>query len=179
MSPRGGTMDDWECKHCGTMIDVEAKFCSHCGARQGWTAPMKVLFFILILVSIGWIVKLGENSSTPTPTPEPTLVIPQRLTPREEALSLTKLQYTWEKTGFGSVMEANFIIDNRSDYTIKDITIKCVHFAKSGTIVDSSTASIYDIVKAKSKKKVNQFNMGFIHRQAASTNCEIIDVKVD
>ncbi len=76
-------------------------------------------------------------------------------------------------------MEANFTVENQSQYNIKDIEIKCTYFGKSGTAIDSNRRTIYDVVKAKSKKKFNKFNMGFIHTQANSSSCEITDLKIN
>jgi hypothetical protein len=116
----------------------------------------------------------GKNSSTTTsPTTSPSL------SPKEEALADVKLKYNWEKTGFDNVMEANFTIANQSKYDIKDIEIKCTHFAKSGTVIDSNSRTIYDIVQARSEKTFDKFNMGFIHSQANSSACEITDLKTN
>jgi hypothetical protein len=34
---------------------------------------------------------------------------------------------------------------------------------------------IYDIVKARASKTIRDFNMGFIHSQAAATKCAVTD----
>lgn len=49
-------------------------------------------------------------------------------------------------------MDVDFIITNNSDYDIKDIDIRCDHFAKSGTRIDSNKRTIYDIFSVNSKK---------------------------
>ncbi|MBM4285910.1 MAG: hypothetical protein FJ128_11795 [Deltaproteobacteria bacterium] len=54
-------------------------------------------------------------------------------------------------------MIADFIIDNGSQYNIKDITITCTHFAKSGTKIDSNTKIVYELIKAGEKKKIDGF----------------------
>ena len=54
----------------------------------------------------------------------------------------------------------------------------CTHSAPSGTEIDSNTRTIYELVPAGSKKVVKDFNMGFIHSQAASTYCQIVDYAV-
>ena len=74
-------------------------------------------------------------------------------------------------------MMANFVVHNNSDYTIKDFEIECVHYAKSGTRIDSNTRTIFDVVKPHSKKGFPGFNMGFIHSQASSSSCSITDLK--
>jgi len=85
--------------------------------------------------------------------------------------------YSWWKTGFDNIMEADFTIANDNPFPIKDIQIECVHTAASGTKIDSNVRTIYDIIPANSSKKFKNFNMGFIHSQAESTHCKIISIK--
>jgi len=161
-----------KCKYCAMMIPKEAKICPHCRKKLGWTLPAKIAATIFIFMVIGALMNQGRNSSIPTSS-SPTL------SPKEEALSAVKLDYKWGTAGFGNVMEANFTINNPSKYNIKDISITCTHFAKSGTMIDSNTKTIYDTVHAGSKKTIKKFNMGFIHSQAEKSNCKISDLKVN
>ena len=73
-------------------------------------------------------------------------------------------------------MLANFTLTNRSDYTFKDFTVKCIHSALNGAVIDRNTHAIYEIVKAHSTKKFRDVNLGFIHSQAASSSCTITDL---
>jgi hypothetical protein len=98
--------------------------------------------------------------------------------PKEIALRTASLDFKWSKQGFGNVMIADFTIQNPSTYPIKDIEITCSHFGKSGTEIDSNTRTIYDVVPAKGKKTIKNFNMGFIHTQAASSSCKIVDLVI-
>ena len=98
--------------------------------------------------------------------------------PKSIAMQNTKLDYEWSKGGFGSVMLGSFTVTNKSDYQFKDFTVRCVHSAASGTVIDSNTHTVYDLVKAHSTKKFKEVNMGFIHSQATSSACKIIDLVV-
>jgi len=89
-----------------------------------------------------------------------------------------KLDYAWDKGGFGSIMQGDFKVHNNSAYSIKDIEITCEHFSKSDTNIDSNDRVIYEVVESKSNKVFNDFNMGFIHSQVDSTNCSITDFEV-
>lgn len=84
-------------------------------------------------------------------------------------------EWTWRKAGFDNVMNADFTVTNGSRFDIKDITITCIHYAKSGTKIDSNTRTIYDIIKAGESKQFTDFNMGFIHSQAESSGAVIKD----
>jgi hypothetical protein len=98
--------------------------------------------------------------------------------PKTIALSQLKFDYRWRKGGFGSVMEADFTLKNNSDHDIKDFEITCEHFAKSGTLIDRNKRTIYDVVKAHATRKFPNFNMGFIHSQAASSSCAVTDLSI-
>ena len=98
--------------------------------------------------------------------------------PKQAALRQATINFKWSKGGFGSVMEADFTIQNPSNYAIKDIEVTCTHFANSGTEIDSNTRTIYETVPAKGKKVVKNFNMGFIHSQAHKSGCEIEDLVI-
>jgi hypothetical protein len=87
-----------------------------------------------------------------------------------------KLDFRWSKGGFDDIMIADFTINNPTAYSFKDFEIECVHSAPSGTRIDSNTRTIYQIVKAHSKKRVREQNMGFINTQAARSSCEIKDL---
>ena len=110
----------------------------------------------------------GSSSSSST----------RELSPKEDALKNTVLDYDWSKGGFDSVMLVDFKIKNNSKYDIKDITVECEHYSNSKTKIDSNSRVIYEIVKAGETKTVKQFNMGFIHSQAASSGCGITDLVV-
>lgn len=105
----------------------------------------------------------GPSSGTSAPSTKDVLI------------EQVKLNYTWSKD-YGDIMMANFTINNPSDHSFKDFEITCNHFAKSGTRIDSNTRTIYEIVKAHSKRTFRDFNMGFIHSQAVSSSCRITDL---
>jgi hypothetical protein len=170
-------MSEKKCRYCAMMIPKEAKICPHCRKRQGLSWPVKILLTLIGLALLPSFIRgITEYEKAKSTTSSTTS---HDLSSKQEALSSVKLKYNWGKAGFDNVMEANFTIENQSKYDIKDLEIKCTHFAKSGTVIDSNTRTIYDIVKAKSKKKFDKFNMGFIHSQANSSICEITDLKVN
>ena len=98
---------------------------------------------------------------------------------KQVAVYHTKLDFTWSKGGFNNVMLADFKIKNDNEFPIKDVTITCNHAARSGTKLGSNTQTIYEVVKAKSTKRINNFNMGFIHSQTGGSRCEVTDLVMD
>ena len=61
-------------------------------------------------------------------------------------------------------------------FAVKDIEVRCVRVAASGTVIDSNTRVIYERFDAGKIKRIKEFNMGFINRQAKSTSCSIKDL---
>jgi hypothetical protein len=83
--------------------------------------------------------------------------------------------YSWNKTGFDSMMALDFTVRNDNDYAVKDVTIRCDHSAKSGTNIDSNTRTIYERVPAHGSLTKYKFSMGFIHSQIDTSSCRVTD----
>ena len=81
------------------------------------------------------------------------------------------------KVGFGNVYEATFSIANRNRYPIKDFTVTCYHAANSGSMIDSNTRTIYEMIPANGTTYVNDFNMVFINTQVVRTYCEVTNFR--
>ena len=161
-----------KCKGCGEEISKNAKVCPHCGEpAPKKTSLLTWLVLILFIVAIFNIDTTNTSSSSSyTSTPK---------TPKELARDLISIEkFTWSKEGFGNIMEASFKIKNDSKYAVKDIKIECDHYSKSSTKIDSNTRTIYDVVKPNSIKTFSNFNMGFIHDQANTSRCGIIDFSI-
>jgi hypothetical protein len=127
-----------------------------------------LIFVAVIAIGVvGSVLKQLGLSNDPSPQ-----------SPKEQAKDQVGLAWwSWRKESFG-VMEADFVITNGSSYDIKDIKIRCDHYAKSGTRIDSNTRTIYDVIKAGETKEFTKFNMGFIHSQAASSSASIQDFAI-
>lgn len=134
---------------------------------------------LVFLAVLGGLVVILNKDNVTTIAPSDTgHWVPPPQTPRDlrdEAMAQTTISaFTWSTDGM--IMTANFTIKNDGPKDIKDVEIKCRHSAASGTVIDSNTRTIYDIVKSHSTKRFRNFNMGFIHSQAASSGCAITDV---
>ena len=123
------------------------------------------IIFVGMLV-IGAIADGGDGSSVSVPSP------------KELALQNLGFDFEWGKAGFDSVMEINMTIKNNGTKDVKDLTVECVHSSNSGTVVDRNKREVYEVIKAGETKKINNFNMGFIHSQATSSSCSVVDLVV-
>jgi hypothetical protein len=112
----------------------------------------------------------ARASAAAVPAPSPAAQL------REAKASVEISEFKWRKGGFDNIMLATFTLNNKSRFNVKDITVRCEHAAPSGTTIDSNRGTIYEVVKAKSKKTVREFNMGFIHSQARSSGCVVQDL---
>ena len=81
-----------------------------------------------------------------------------------------KLDFKWQKGGFGNVVIADFTVKNPTQYRFKDFEIKCTDSAPSGTVNDSNSRIIYEIVEPKSTKVIKQMNMGLKVLQEKGTD---------
>jgi hypothetical protein len=104
----------------------------------------------------------GSSSNTPTSSTYSAPTEAPRIDPKDEVKNELSLDFKWSKGAFESAMIADFTITNNSDRSVKDLTITCTHYASSGTKIDSNTRPVYEVVPAHGKKRVRDFNMGFI-----------------
>jgi len=84
---------------------------------------------------------------------------------------------SWSKEGFGSIGMMNVTISNENDFLVKDITILCNFYAKSGTALSERAYTIYDTVNPKSSKPFRKLNVGFINSQSAKAGCHLVSAK--
>src|SRR3569623_3502844 len=129
-----------KCSECGEQISTKAAACPKCGA-----APKKKisLFTWLVIAFIGFAVLgsvTGNKSGGSGTSSSPAVAGPE-----DVALLATMLEFTCEKTGFDNIMVGNFTITYGSQYTIKNITIKCTHIEKSNTRIDKKTKTNYNM----------------------------------
>jgi PAS domain S-box-containing protein len=103
--------------------------------------------------------------------------------PQQFAAIETKLDFTWEKGGFGTVMMANFTIRNDSPVDVGDFKIRCQHYDPNGVVLDQNAGTAFGIVKAHSTARIANINMGFLNAQSGTarttkTGCEILSLKL-
>jgi len=98
--------------------------------------------------------------------------------PKEVLLRDVELTPKWHVGWLGSMLVADFRVNNPTKYRFKDFTIKCTHFAPSGTEAGSNTQTIYQVMNAASTQTFVAVNMGFNHTHAASSACVLRDVTV-
>lgn len=166
-----------KCKECGTEVSSKAETCPKCGARVA-RKPIGCGTVIGIIFLLGIIISVFPNLFS-SGTGNGTSPSPSAKSPKEEALAALEIKkLDWNTGGFDTIMMVNVIFQNNGKRDVKDIELECVHFAKSGTRIDSNKKVIYEVVPAGKSLTVKQFNMGFIHSQVASTSCKITDVVV-
>lgn len=77
------------------------------------------------------------------------------------------------KEGFGNVLVVDITLRNDALSNLKDFQITCESKGHSGTVVDSNTRTLYEVVDARSTRTFRKVNMGLLHSQAASTHCTV------
>lgn len=175
-----------KCKECKKEFSDKASACPHCGAVfdesevkkmqdeaknkvGGWTIFI-VIFFVLYMI--------GKFSGSDDAVAEAAPAATEEMAPPAEDLAKDKLTLEhkgWYQGGFGSIYMGDFKIHNNSDRNIKDITIECTTKGKSGTELNRVSTTVYESINANSSKRFREVNMGFIDKQSATSNCQIID----
>lgn len=91
--------------------------------------------------------------------------------PEEAGASVEKVAA--RKAGFGNVLMIDVTLRNDSLSNLKDFQITCRSKGNSGTVMDSNTRVLYEVVDARTSRTFSKVNMGFLHSQAASTDCSV------
>ena len=157
-----------KCKACGAEMSKKAAACPKCGhpnKEANYLSGGQVFWGFAIGIAVIWWLASGSSGSGSAPDPKRVAL---------QSMELTDI--TWKKDGFGSVMVMSAAIKNNGASAVKDVEIDCDHSSNSGTKIDSNSKVVYEIVPPGQSIKIKEFNMGFIHSQAASTKCRISDV---
>lgn len=171
------------CANCRNNVPAGSSFCPGCGRplppnaskKRGHLRPLLLLGLLAFIVAI--IVNTSSDRSRNQSPISPPADTPPPADPHDTAMSNTSItKFSWYKDAFDTIMKANFTIKNNGDVAVKDIEIKCVHSAPSGTVIDENTRTIYEIIPAHKTRTFRGFDMGFIHSQAASSSCHIEDL---
>lgn len=153
------------CKGCSAEISKKAPICPHCGHPNPVAKHLgggeTLLALVVAGVVIWWLASREGSSAAPED-------------PKKAAVASLQLSdVSWTRGGFDTVMLLDVAISNRGSRAVKDVEIRCEHASPSGTIIDSNTATIYQVFPAGQTVEVKGFEMGFIHTQAERTNCRI------
>ncbi|MCY7374749.1 MAG: hypothetical protein LH472_02100 [Pyrinomonadaceae bacterium] len=70
---------------------------------------------------------------------------------------------------------ADIKIRNNSDKAIRDISVICTTFGKSGTELESFDQTVYIEVPAQSSETEKRVNFGYINSQADNIGCLLLD----
>ena len=162
-----------KCKECGHRISKKSENCINCGNPNKnkisiW-GTIKWLLALLTLVFVYQCTK-GINQAQRE--------INESNNKISEAINNIQLEYTWGTPATKLVMEASFTITNNNSFSVKDIEIKCTHYAKSGTRIDSNKHTIYQKFPPIASRSFANVNMGFIHSQANKSACVITNLAI-
>ena len=162
------------CAECGEAISKKATKCPKCGSPM----KKKTSFSTWLVLGVLALFAAGYFSSGPGTSIRSSDVSKDEPSAKQVAMENIKLEFSWKKVGFDNVLLVDFHITNASQYLVKDIRVRCTHYAKTGTKLGRNRATIYDVVPARTTKTFKDINMGFIHTQADSTSCVITDIQL-
>ncbi|MBW8891986.1 MAG: zinc ribbon domain-containing protein [Burkholderiales bacterium] len=165
-----------KCRECGTEVSDQAKVCPKCGVSRPvrkTSLLVKLLAVLFGLFILGRIFGGGAGSGSPSTSSSE----PSPPDPKAVALDSVKLEkLNWTKGGFDSVMLLTTTIKNGGARSVKDLVIECTHYSNSGTRIDSNKKTVFERIDAGKSFRLKEFGMGFIHSQASSTSCAVVDL---
>lgn len=86
---------------------------------------------------------------------------------------------SWERGGFNNVAIVTVKITNISkDAWIADVAIACSFTGNSGTVINSSTVTVFERIDPSKAHTAKRLNMGFVNQQTKSASCRPIGAKV-
>lgn len=162
--------------------------------RRNWPEFL-VTLACFSLVIVGWlaVVDMRETgpsrsrssaSDPPSKVPRLELAKSERIVKTHttfpaplKASNVRIAKWSWLKNKPGSVMTANFSLENNGDAAVMDIQISCKLRGKSGTVLDTVKQTIYDEIPPWDAKRFTNIDFGFIDEQSDSALCTIVDVQ--
>ncbi len=79
----------------------------------------------------------------------------------------------WRKAGSNNIGTADVTIDNRNDFAIKDIRVRCDYAMKATGKKIETTQNVAVTVKAKTKKTFKKTKFPYIDQDTAQGSCKI------
>lgn len=169
------------CAECSAQISSKAKTCPQCGAapeqktkRSTW---LIVGFLAVVVISFAGKESPSQpvaNSAPLAPNTQPEQ--PAAEDPKAVALDKIDLRQNWRMDGSQQIF-VDFIITNNSQYAVKDIEIRCWHYAESGSKVGTNVTTIYRVFNKHSQLEIPRYLMGYAHSQTHKVGCNVTDLK--
>ena len=127
--------------------------------------------FLLTLGIVAFVVAviaLGSPSPKPATAAAPTVptVVPRWIS--EDVIVTTKASRVGS---LKSVVDFRFTIENKYDYAIKDVRIKCRWFGASGSEIGDTDVVVYENFPARRKRTAAELTLS-VHSQSVSSRCE-------
>jgi hypothetical protein len=158
--------------------------------RTTWLGFAVAAVAVVVLVRITWPTpELVRPAAPAPPRPLPVAPLPVAVAApvlpdyeaiardlhREIASKLSISRFTLKKGGYGSLFLIDLHIKNSSVYDVRDLKITCQSFGPSGTAIAVNKKTIFQSFPVGKTKHVYDFDMGYLHPQAARAFCEISD----
>jgi hypothetical protein len=132
--------------------------------RSGFSWKLSALRMPLLL----------SDASSDSQAPKPAALPPIEPKPFP-ALSPMKLEYVFSKSR-SNILFLNFTVSNENGRALSAYTITCKQYGASGTLLGSSSKTIYGNVQAKAKQDFDSFEMGLVDSQTERVACEVTDL---
>jgi hypothetical protein len=98
----------------------------------------------------------------------------------QDAFAEPKVHVVTQKwvNGYGVANVADITVHNDNPFAVKDITVLCTMFGRSGTAIQRQTKTIYDVVPAKGTRTFKRITLGIYSEQSDRGGCKVISSEI-
>jgi hypothetical protein len=83
---------------------------------------------------------------------------------------------SWQLSGFGNVLIANFWLQNNTSSRVQDFRVTCRTYGESGSALSSASTVLYSALEPRERRSF-ELNMGLVHSQSAKAACGVVGWK--
>lgn len=98
----------------------------------------------------------------------------------QDAFAEPKVHVVTQKwvNGYGVANVADITVKNDNPFAVKDITVACTMYGRSGTAIQRQTKTIFDIVPAKATRNFRGITIGIYNSQSDHGGCKVISSQI-
>jgi hypothetical protein len=139
-------------------------------------AAIAIIGICFILYGAFWAVKDGVNKAQAS-AQQAEVDMEAASFKKRSALKMVVIDdCRWTRTG--SSLSCRFVIENRSVFRVKDVKLRFVALAESGTVLGKSEHTVYKVFDPGTSVPFPSFDAGFVNPQMSSLIVDVVDLEM-